>query len=78
MNGNYDIHGATFTDPTVDVSDLKINWEDGVEKLSEVTVVVMDNDDSVSITIDASEAPSTTTYQAVKNWAENELKRYEV
>lgn len=75
---DYRIEGSDILNAVVTVQNLGIEYEDEAPKITSVDVGIIGDNDGTSITLDGETIPSSTNYNAIKNWALNELKQFEI
>ena len=75
---DYRIEGSDILNAVVTVQNLVIDYEDESPKITRVAVAVIGDNDGTSLMLDGETIPSSTNYSAIKSWALNELKKYEI
>lgn len=75
---DYRIEGSDILNAVVTVQNLTIDYEDETPIITMVDVAVIGDNDGTSLRLDGETIPSSTNYNAIKSWALNELKQFEI
>lgn len=80
---DYNYKGNIINDGVITVYDMPVRYENEAAIIEEVTINLSGTDeegnpDGITFQLEGDDIPSTTNYNAIKAWAKNALKPYEV